>query len=455
VQVEDDRAGIPARRILPFAGTIPKELTGGERVKSPVVVLTIIVVLLLLAAGCSQSPRTGPAPVPTMSTAEPSLLVSIPSSGPSMAPSPAVPCTEKRALVILVEFPDIRHTVSGNFIREKYFGQLNPYIRQMSYGTVCLGGDVTKTWYEMPHPVSYYTISSRNLEVNRTRLTALMTDAVNAADNDYNFADYDFIVLMLAAKTSEYGMVGLCGYPGMLGFADESVMKTRSGQVINGGIALFTYQAPAGTLFHDTAHVLGGVNDGKRAVPCLYDHDLQAKPGPLKEVFLTSMINLGYWDPMSCHSFTVSGNTTPSGITSWTKLRLGWISPEKVRTVDPGTPAEIVLGPLEDPASDPLVIRIPLTDSTYYLIENRQPIGYDINLPGSGILILAADDTIDECRNGASPVRLVNADPAVPSLNGAAFSPGGKDVFTDQKNRIQLRITGTSGNRYNIRISPL
>ncbi|MGQ9652642.1 MAG: hypothetical protein ACUVXD_01100 [Thermodesulfobacteriota bacterium] len=66
-------------------------------------------------------------------------------------------------------------------------------------------------------------------------------------------------------------------------------------------MAILSYQAHLGTLFHDVAHILGGVKDGKRIMPCLYDHDLQARPGPLREVFLGAIVNMGLWDPMSCH----------------------------------------------------------------------------------------------------------------------------------------------------------
>jgi hypothetical protein len=76
-----------------------------------------------------------------------------------------------------------------------------------------------------------------------------------------------------------------------------------------------------------------------------------------------------------------------------------------------------------------LMVEIPLSDTSYYLIENRQPLGYDKNLPGSGVLIMYADDGIAECRHGEAPVKLVNAHPSVPHLEGAAFDVGGKDSF--------------------------
>ncbi|HRS90409.1 MAG TPA: hypothetical protein P5183_11895, partial [Smithellaceae bacterium] len=143
-----------------------------------------------------------------------------------------------------------------------------------------------------------------------------------------------FIVLFLSAKFEEYGMIGLCGYPGMLGWSQETVFKTKKkGQVVPGGVAIFTFQAHLGTLFHDIAHVWGGVRDGRRMVPCLYDHDIQAKNPTLFTGWARALINMGYWDPMSCHSY--QRHLPPPGISSWTKMRLGWIAPEKIKVVEP------------------------------------------------------------------------------------------------------------------------
>jgi hypothetical protein len=66
-----------------------------------------------------------------------------------------------------------------------------------------------------------------------------------------------------------------------------------------------------------------------------------------------------------------------------------------------------------------------------------------------------ADDSVEECRYGKSPVRLMNADPAVPYLQGAAFNLPGKGVFTDKKNDIGIRIIEKIDDSYRIRISKI
>jgi len=359
-------------------------------------------------------------------------------------------CEKRKGLVILVEFPDIAPPGDETFVRER-FEKLNFYIREMSYGKVCMEVDITG-WHRLPDPVKAYAISPANLKVDKSRVERLIQHAIDAADGKNDFSRYSFVVVFLGAPFKEYGMVGLCGYPGMLGWKQEIVFRTKKGQIVQGGVAIFTYQAHLGTLFHDIAHVWGGVSGGRRVLPCLYDHDLQAKHPTSETGFAEALINMGYWDPLSCHFY--KRNVPPPGISSWTKLRLGWILQEKVRVVDPKQASEIVLGPLEDGSSETLVIKIPLTESKYYLIENRQPIGnFDPHLPGKGILIMYADDWIDECRYGNAPVRLMNAEPAVPYLQGAAFDLPGKEVFTDKENGIEIRIIEKIGNSYRIRVS--
>ncbi|MFA5250976.1 MAG: hypothetical protein WC454_00100 [Phycisphaerae bacterium] len=359
----------------------------------------------------------------------------------------------EKGIVILVEFPDVSNSIDRELVQKRFSQQLNNYINEMSYGKVSLDIDVTKKWFKLPDSVNQYKISSRNLEVDRTRLKKLIEDALDAADKEVDFSKYSFAVIFMGAKVADYGMVGLCGYPGMLGWSSKDVIKTRSGQRVRGGVAIFCYQAHLGTLFHDVAHILGGVKADKRMVPCLYDHDLQAKPGPLRDVVVDAMVNMGFWDPMSCHFY--KREVPPPGVSSWTKMRLNWIDQSKIKVVRPGKATELVLGPLEDDSSEVLAVKIPLSATTYYLIENRQPIGYDKNLPGSGILIMYADDSVAECRHGKAPVKLMNANASIPHLEGAAFDIGKRDSFRDEKNKITIQLKEKTGNSYRILVSHL
>ena len=401
-----------------------------------------LILLALFAVAISVWPMTSSSPARNFPGATKKRF----RTAPIVTPTGAV----EKGMTLLVEFPDVKHDVTRNFVTERFFDRLNRYVQEMSYGKVSIGGQVTEKWHRMPDSVSQYRISSRNLEVDKSRVRKLIDDALDAVDRDVDFSQYSFTAIFMGAKLQDYGMIGLCGYPGMLGWGSDAVLKTKSGQVVKGGVAIFSYQAHLGTLFHDVAHILGGVKDGKRMAPCLYDHDLQAKPGDMRQTFIDATIHMGFWDPMSCHFY--KRELPPPGISSWTRMRLNWMDPSRVKVVKPGEKAEILLGPLEEKSSENLVIRIPISDTTYYLIENRQPIGFDKNLPGSGVLIMYADDSIPECRRGKAPVKLVDADPKVAHLEGAAFDMGKRDSFHDEKNGIHVKLLKKSGDAYKILI---
>ena len=127
---------------------------------------------------------------------------------------------------------------------------------------------------------------------------------------------------------------------------------------------------------------------------------------------------------------------------------------DRVRVLDPKKKSEVILDPLEDPEGKTLAIRIQLTESTYYLIENRQPRGFDKNLPGSGVLIMFGDDRVRECRKGKSPVKLINADPSQEHLTGAAFDLGKNPEFTDREHNLRIRIVSREGDSYKLDIGP-
>ena len=358
---------------------------------------------------------------------------------------------KQRVLVIMAKFPDVQSSFSMRKMRDKYFDKLNRYLRAVSYQKAWVTGKTTH-WYTLPHRVAHYRISQRNLAVDKEKVTKLIEDAINLADRDEDFSRYSMIFISLGAKRQEYGMMGLCGYPGMLGWKSQLPMKTKKrGQKIPGGVAIYCENAHVGVVFHDMAHIMGGVQGRRRVLPCLYDHDLQAKPGPFRGHYQFYLTNVGFFDPMSCHFYKF--RQAPPGLCAWTKLRLGWIEPEKIIQVSRGASKRVRLGPLSKGRAGVLVVRLPIDATTYYLIENRQPIGSDRNLPSYGVLIYYCDDRIAECRSGKSPIKLVDANSSVPKLEGAPFTLKGKNTYKDQKRDISIRLVAKRGDNYEIYVS--
>ena len=348
-----------------------------------------------------------------------------------------------RPLVIQVEFPDVGRKIETHFVRRKFLEEPDRYIREMSYGKACLAGEVTRKWYRMPASIERYWVPWQNLKVDKDNLRRLVADSVGQVERDMDVTRYDFLILALAATAKDWGNQGLNTYPGLLGIKDDSALLTPGGRKISGGIAVYAQSANLSKVFHNIAHIIGGVKNGRRVLPDMYDQDIASSSkeaiGPLVLTALVrAQLHMGAWDPMSCNVCRQLPDAP--GITSWTRLRLGWLNESKVRTINPGENVEVRLGPLADGSSSTLAVRIPLTPTTYYLLENRQKIGQDKNLPASGVLIMYADDDNPEPRLGRAPVRLVNADPAIPHLDGAAFEIGKNAAFSDAANRVEIRL---------------
>lgn len=361
--------------------------------------------------------------------------------------------TVLKPLVIQIEFAGTWKSINTRTVRDKFLDQLDEYVRDASYGKVCIQGEVTDKWYKLPNPISAYWVPWQNQQANRSNLRNLVSDSLSVVDQDTDVSKYDFVIVALGATFKDWGNHGLAAYPGMLGWNSDSILFTPSGRKVNRGVVVYASTVHLGHVFHDVAHVLGGIKDGKRVLPCLYDQDLQGKStlrtGPgVFQAFADSQIHMGAWDTMSCNSCLQRAG--PPGISSWTKLRLGWLEPSRVHVVHPGEKVRITLGPLEDASSQTLAIKIPVTDTTYYLVENRQHIGFDKYLPETGVLIMYADDKIAESRHGQSQVRLVNANPTVPRLESAAFDIPKNAHFVDDKNGIHVRLLQKDGKSYEV-----
>lgn len=185
--------------------------------------------------------------------------------------------TVLKPLVIQVEFPGTWSSITTRSVKKKFLNELDEYIREMSYGKVCVRGVVTEKWYKLPNPVSHYYVTWQNQQANRSNLRSLVSDSLNAADHDVDVSSYDFVIIALDATFKEWGNNGLAAYPGMLGWRSDESLLTQSGRKVNRGIVVYASTVHLGHVFHDVAHVLGGVKDGNRVLPCLYDQELQSR----------------------------------------------------------------------------------------------------------------------------------------------------------------------------------
>ena len=87
-----------------------------------------------------------------------------------------------------------------------------------------------------------------------------------------------------------------------------------------------------------------------------------------------------------------------------------------------------------------LVVRLPIDERRYDLVENRQPEGVDRHLPSEGVLIMKVDETI---LDGRGPVRIVDAHPRVERFGAAPFKFG--ETFGDEEQGITVAVGRKEG----------
>ena len=346
---------------------------------------------------------------------------------------------ELRVLMAAVKFPDVEPRFSLEQIQKRVVEGLNRYLQEQSFGLAWIKADF-RGWVPLPDTIAQYRVSPYNLKVDRGRVRKLAEDTLTALEDQVDFSRYQHLLIIPGAFTQPgkgYGMICYCANPGMLSGVRRNLewvtVRSKGGREFNGGIFMGTENAHLGMFAHDFFHALGGIYNKKRLVPCLYDFERQSDtsktPSPENHA-----VYMGAWDIMSEHFIQRDG--PPPGLSSFTKIRLGWIEPDQVKVVAAGETACVFLSPLAQKGNR-LVVKIPISGSKYYLVENRQPIGYDRVLSDSGILILKVNPWEEE---GSGTVRIMDADQKARHFSRAPFKLGQahRQIFQDEDHNLAV-----------------
>lgn len=312
---------------------------------------------------------------------------------------------KQNGLVILVQFPDksfVTPSPKQTFTRffnevgysdEGMAGSVRDYFLAQSEGQLEINFDVVgpfTTKNKMAYYGKHYT-DKQGVEQNDSLPKAMIAEAVDAAHAaGVNFSKYDW------DNDGEVDQVFVifAGYAEAQGASSETIWPHE--WVLTGeysrnynGKRIYTYGCASelrgdgadetednhidgiGTACHEFSHCLG--------LPDMYDTDGQKNYG---------MCN---WDVMDSGSY-LDDACTPAGYTSYERWFSGWKEPVEISSM---TQIEN-MRPLAENGSKTYVIYNKATrnkgiEGEYYLLENRQPVGFDKMLPGHGLLILHVD----------------------------------------------------------------
>jgi M6 family metalloprotease-like protein len=291
-------------------------------------------------------------------------------------------------LILLVEFPDVRHTYEPQEIYDNVFQTLNHFLTEVSYNLTWVVGQVSPRWKMMQKPSTYYDISTvTGSGWTRDAPIEFLRDAIATWDNETDYTKYDYIFVAAAGQS-------------VWGFAiiGADIAQTGDGINITRGSGL--REASPWTVYaHELGHIIG--------LPDLYSFEI-AFSGPSD--YRVAAVYVGPWDLMS------RSDERPQ-IGAWGKVKLGWILGGRVQECLPGQQLLAILRPLEEsPGSQngsafTQAIIVWTSTTTYFMVENRQQVGFDAVLPDSGILVSFVDE--DRFSLGTGPVVVQDAHPEI------------------------------------------
>ncbi len=299
-----------------------------------------------------------------------------------------------RVVFIMVEFADRKFPANRNkeYYRKLIFSKkgksMRTFYRQNSYGKFDIEGEVYGL-FTINEPVKNYHYKP-GMPYGLAKMKKLIQQTLRLSHKKVNYKKYDRLDKYHSKKPDRvidhFGII----YPGTY----DDIWPHRWGGVTMGQVAdvrvegyfIQNTSSHLGTFIHEFGHDLG--------LPDLYDTDY-------------SSYGIGKWGVMALGSWA-DGGKTPIQMCAWSKMQLGWLTPRIIsrskRSLN-----------LKTSSKKPVAFKVPIgsiASKEYFLIENRQRLGYDKFLPDTGVLIWHVDET--QSSNADEKRRLVDLVEAAP-----------------------------------------
>jgi M6 family metalloprotease-like protein len=298
-----------------------------------------------------------------------------------------------RIPVIPVRYSDVREPFPEERLHERLFGpsrgdtvSFSDYWNEVSGGLLKVDGAVTP-WVTLRRPARHYLPPEQYGWSSFGRIVEMRNEVLKAADRLVDFSQFDndgpdgipnsgdddgyvdFVAILYALPCPGDGHAGAI-WPhraAMPPFETSSIGASGEPILIADYVILPALDPatcgplPIGVLAHETGHALG--------LPDLYDYDGTSQ-------------GIGAWGLMGTGSH--SSEYSPAHLSAWEKEQLGWVQVSWLTDAD----SAIALPPVQQSRT---VYRFDGDHGDYLLFENRQKLGSDRFLPGSGLLIWRVD----------------------------------------------------------------
>lgn len=355
---------------------------------------------------------------------------------------------KKKGLVILANFADksmkAAHSQSffndffnkEGFSLENMYGSVHDYFMECSYGQFDLSFDVIGP-VTVSKNYAYYGENDSNGDDKYPAV--LVTEACKLADKlgvDFSQYDWDgdgeveqvFVLFAGCGEAASYNDDAI--WPHEHSLTGEKAFGDGNGAIMLDGVKVDTYAVSCelagsgsmvdgiGTACHEFSHCM--------CLPDLYDTSSGTSSG------------LEYWDLMDSGSYAGPYNhgECPTAYTSYERMYCGWLKPVELS-------APMVVSDMKDivTSSEAYIIYNQRNRNEFYLLENRQKVGFNKYNVNHGLLIFHvdfdasswADNKVNSSKSHPR-LMIVPADNSLSSYNDTGDTwPGktGNTAFTD------------------------
>lgn len=270
---------------------------------------------------------------------------------------------EKRVALILIipDFFSEKASPAPSIANQNFINRVQPYYYENSFGKLTITSDVYG-WYTIPSFDPTYCSS--------TCVTQL---AIDAADPDVNFADYDQIVLGFYYTNFNYGIFTSSTWGPRYWNTDDGVFNIPVAYIDSKKFENTSSQALDITKAHTINHELG------HSYGVLHSNGWDCGD----EYIGVNCSSIGYADSWDVMGFLDYINYNLPHFGAYHKEFFGWF--ENYNILEVSQSGTYQLFPIEKATDSVQVLKIPIQNSEWYYIENREKIGYDATISNNAV----------------------------------------------------------------------
>jgi M6 family metalloprotease-like protein len=359
-------------------------------------------------------------------------------SGPEMSEGttesglPLAAGTDLSAVMIFVDFFDVRATESTTQLHNRLVPNARAWYAEASYGRATLDVTPIHRWFRMARGSRDYGIQNGLTFAEHKHYVA---DALAAADAEVDFSRYRIVYVVAARGSALLRSPAFHAVPGD-GIAVDGVEVRHSATFGEDVREVSPPGYGSNVVVHETGHLLG--------LPDLYD----GTATDYSRLFRFT----GDWDAMS-------STNTGAHFLAWHKWKLGWIDQTQLTCLhDPGE-VTATISPAAA-ASGLKAVVVPTGPSTAFVIEARRRSGQDARLCEAGVLIYSVDALV---HSGAGPIRVQPAqrdrNPELVESCGDLYNApfdraAGEDAhFYNRAAGLRVEVLGSNRSGYRVRVT--